>query len=295
MKSIRKGWNIYFKRTFMLLLNLSIIVLLISGCSAPQETDDGKTAPADRIDVDKSFPNGAPPLNQTAELVCIVNNHAYITLRDMSVDITLPDGFELVSGELSWLGDIPEGDEVEVIRAVIKSVKVGHWTIDCTSYLDPEKHGGLGRHDAFDVYVLVSEDSAEWAYWALWKKGDPSDPSIVKVAEPGLPNQNGEDIPSIEPPALGQPKLSGTLNQLIRAEEQGEADEFAQQRGIELVDGSVKVIIECEPGQAEAVAEAASALGIVEIPILDLVQLVVPINNLTALEDIPGVSFVRLP
>jgi len=55
------------------------------------------------------------------------------------------------------------------------------------------------------------------------------------------------------------------------------------------------VIIECEPGQSEAVAEAASALGIVEISIPDLVQVIVPINNLKALEDIPGVSFVRLP
>lgn len=281
----------------MLLLNLSIIVPLISGCTTPQETDDGKTEPASPIDVDTSFPDGAPPLNQTAELVCIVNNHTYITLRDMSVDITLPDGFELISGKLSWLGDVPEGDEVEVIRAVIKSVKVGHWTIDCTSYLDPEKHGGLGRMDAFDVYVLVSEDSAEWAYWALWYRGDPSDLQVAQIDEPGLPNQNVEDPPSIsiEPPEKGNPKLSGTLNQLIRAEEQGEAEEFARPRGIELVDGSVMVIIECEPGQAEAVAEAASALGIVELSILDLVQVVVPITNLTALAEVESIRFIRLP
>ena len=295
MRNTGKGWKIYCKKISVLLLNLSIIVLLISGCTAPQETDNGKTEPADPIDVDISFPNGAPPLNQTAELVCIVNNHTYGNLRDMSVDITLPDGFELVSGELSWLGDVPEGDEVEVIRAVIKSVKVGHWKIDCTSYLDPDKHGGLGRFDAFDVYVLVTEDSAEWAYWALWYSKDPSDPLTVRVAEPSLTNQNGEDIPPIEPPALRGPKLSGTLNQLIRAEEQGEAEEFAQPRGIELVDGSVKVIIDCEPGQSEAVAEATSALGIVELCIPDLVQVIVPINNLNALEDIPGVRFVRLP
>ena len=110
-------------------------------------------------------------------------------------------------------------------------------------------------------------------------------------------NQDGgENLPSIaEEPEKGNVKLDGTLNQLIRAEQRGEAEEFARQGIIELVDGSVRVMIECLPGHAEEVARAASAFGIVELTYRDWVQAVVPITNLTALADIPSVSFVRLP
>lgn len=90
--------------------------------------------------------------------------------------------------------------------------------------------------------------------------------------------------------------LDSYLNRLIQAEERGEAEEFARQRDIELIDSSVTVIIECEPGQAEAVAEAAVRVGAAQVKSRkDLVQAVVPITKLTALADIPGVNFVRLP
>ena len=90
-------------------------------------------------------------------------------------------------------------------------------------------------------------------------------------------------------------KLDFNLKRLVDAEERGEAKEFAEPRGIELINGSVTVIIECEPGQAEAVAEAAGTLRNVELSVRDLVQVVVPITNLTALADISGVHLVRLP
>jgi len=90
-------------------------------------------------------------------------------------------------------------------------------------------------------------------------------------------------------------KLEGHLNQLIRAEEQGEAEEFARQRSIELVDGSVRVEIECLPGHAEEVARAASTFGIVELTYRNLVQAVVPITNLNALDELEGIRFIRMP
>jgi len=90
-------------------------------------------------------------------------------------------------------------------------------------------------------------------------------------------------------------KLEGHLNRLIRAEEQGEAEEFARPRGIELLDGSVRVTIECQSGHAEEVARAAGAFGIVELTHRDLVQAVVPITNLNALDELEGIRFIRLP
>ena len=38
--------------------------------------------------------------------------------------------------------NVPKGAGVEVIRAVVKSVKVGNWTIEVLGYIDPEERGG---------------------------------------------------------------------------------------------------------------------------------------------------------
>ena len=94
----------------------------------------------------------------------------------------------------------------------------------------------------------------------------------------------------------GDSKLDFNVKRLIEAEKRGEAEEFAQPRNIELIDGSsVRVIIECLPGQVDMVAQEASSFGTVELSTMRGVQAVVPINNLTALADLPSVRLVRLP
>ena len=90
-------------------------------------------------------------------------------------------------------------------------------------------------------------------------------------------------------------KLDGRLNQLIRAEQRGETELFAGRRVIELVDGNVRVIIECLPGHAEEVARAIRALGIVKLTYRDVVQVVVPITNLNALDEVESIRFIREP
>jgi len=104
-------------------------------------------------------------------------------------------------------------------------------------------------------------------------------------------------IPGCTPtPYQENPDISGSLKQLISANERGEAEEFARTNIIRLVDGSVTVLIECEPGDVEAVAKRAGAYGIVELTTRrGLVQVVVPITKIAALADISGVRFVRLP
>ena len=129
----------------------------VGGCGA-----NGNSAPAPPVTVDLSFPDGAPPLGQTAELICKVESHI-LDIKDMSIEIRLPEALELVSGDLSWIGNISEGDEVEVISAVVKSVKTGNWTIEISGYLDPEEHGGTEIHGSGPaIYVSISEDSAQW-------------------------------------------------------------------------------------------------------------------------------------
>jgi len=62
-----------------------------------------------------------------------------------------------------------------------------------------------------------------------------------------LAGKEEQDLPPIELPEKGNPKLDSQLNQLVHAERNGETASFAEQSNIELVDGAVRVIIECVP------------------------------------------------
>jgi len=94
------------------------------------------------------------------------------------------------------------------------------------------------------------------------------------------------------------PKLSSILNKLIQAEEQGEADEFARPRGIELLYDdaglvSVRVEIHCSPEKVEEAAEVVGTYGTVEIVISRGVQAIVPIASLPALADEESIRSIR--
>jgi hypothetical protein len=91
--------------------------------------------------------------------------------------------------------------------------------------------------------------------------------------------------------------LSSHLWDLIDAENRGEAEAFARPRGIELIDGSVRVIIEGVPDQVEAVAKVVAAVGNVEIisERFNGVQAVVPITSLNALADDEIIASIGLP
>jgi hypothetical protein len=109
---------------------------------------------------------------------------------------------------------------------------------------------------------------------------------------------SGQDVknpPSVNLLEKGNPKLDSQLNQLVHAERNGEAASFAEQSSIELVDGNVRVIVECLPDQVDAAVEAASALGVVETSYRNLLQVVVPITSLTTLADATSTRFIRLP
>jgi len=96
-------------------------------------------------------------------------------------------------------------------------------------------------------------------------------------------------------PEKGNPKLDSQLNQLVLAESRGEAASFAEKNNIELVDGKVRVIVECLPDQVDAAIKASSTLGIVETSYDNLLQVVVPITSLNTLADAASIRFIRLP
>ena len=91
------------------------------------------------------------------------------------------------------------------------------------------------------------------------------------------------------------PKLSSELSALIRAESSGQADSYAQENNIELINHEVRVIVEVLPGQIDAASEAANRLGTVETSYDNLLQVLLPVDNLTNLANEPSVRLVRLP
>lgn len=158
------------KRIFIVsILACVLLVSVAPGCASTE------TPPAPPVTVKLSFPDGAPPLNQEAELIYTIEvMEPGCILENMSIEIRLPEGFELVSGELSWFGDISSGDELEVIRATVRAVKTGNWTFESRCAINPETQFGIsivpGWHPA--IYVSVFEDSAEWGKYPPWYEGD---------------------------------------------------------------------------------------------------------------------------
>jgi hypothetical protein len=172
------------KRIFIVsILTCVLLIPLAPGCTPSQENNGTQSqtliTPTPLISVEVSFQDDAPSLNQTAELLCIVITHR-VSAKNMSINVELPDAFELVSGELSWTGDVSADSEATVIRALVKSVQVGNWTIDTRSQMDPQENSGYGGGD-YPIYVSVLEDSAEWGITPPWFKGHTTIPPTQEI------------------------------------------------------------------------------------------------------------------
>ncbi|MDD3292355.1 MAG: PKD domain-containing protein [Methanocellales archaeon] len=95
--------------------------------------------------------SNAPALNQTAELTC----EMLIESTNTTTEIELPEGFELVSGNLTWKDG---GGSVTV-----KAVKTGNWTVTAAAEHYVVTENGTLCHDwgSVDrVYIAVREDTA---------------------------------------------------------------------------------------------------------------------------------------
>jgi hypothetical protein len=168
-----------------------LLIPLVPGCGLFWH----ESPPAEPITVELSFPDDAPQLNTEAELNCVIKAPA-ISLKNMNVEIRLPEAFELVSGDLSWVGDINQGDEVEVISAVVRAIKIGNWAIELRTSINPEKQGGFSWYPDWRdaIYVSIFEDSAEWGIYPPWYKGHGHE---VKISMEGDPLQEIKSYISI--------------------------------------------------------------------------------------------------
>lgn len=115
-------------------------------------------AKAVRMDADLSI-SGAPALNQTANLTCTITALSE-DVANTRARITLPNGFELVSGDLKWEGYLAKDVPLQ-LTATIKSVRTGIWEIraDADFYMMERDGWGISTgHDS--LYIRVSEDTA---------------------------------------------------------------------------------------------------------------------------------------
>lgn len=133
--------------------SLGFFRLSFEGKGKAREGEHGTSAPSVPISV-RVFLSSLPPLNDVAELSCVVKT--VFIASNVSVEVILPEGFVLVDGVLSWKGSLPEGGKTE-LKATIRAVKIGNWTIEARAGYPI----GAGYYsDIARLYVSVSKNSA---------------------------------------------------------------------------------------------------------------------------------------
>jgi hypothetical protein len=138
--------------------------------------------PVQPLQVDITFPNGAPTLNQIAELKFTITSR-FKTAVDVEINnlnIEASDGFEFVNGSTAWQGVIPPGSSIEAFKIDVKSNKTGNWTINISYSLIT--HGtDYGGDCHQQIYVEVKETSARWGKVPLWAEtpNEPVSPTTI--------------------------------------------------------------------------------------------------------------------
>ncbi|MDD5311423.1 MAG: hypothetical protein PHO26_00110 [Dehalococcoidia bacterium] len=138
------------------------------------------SAPMAPYYADYSFINGAPRLNEAAELRFLIKPDC--KMNNVSIRINLPDGFELISGDLEWSGDIIG---VMELAPVVRAVKYGDYEIETLfSYPDQREMGISGRANKVYIYALVDKDSSKWGREPSWRPMPKSTP-ILSIPSSG--------------------------------------------------------------------------------------------------------------
>lgn len=173
------------KRIFMLLFILPVILFSITGCTylqemgiiptQPERTQEqpetqpqpesppkppAATAPSGGIIINLSFADGAPLLNQEAELRCTISSKRDI--QNTIAQILLPEGATLVDGNLEWQGDLKAGVPTS-FSAQIVFRETGKWSIEVKARNEGGPSPGLW-HGMDVVYITVWDDHSEFGW-----------------------------------------------------------------------------------------------------------------------------------
>jgi hypothetical protein len=163
-------------RLLKLAASVTISVVIITGCTGNGLSQNNKSMisddePTKGWELSFSFPDGAPALNQEAELLCTVNTNTKINGVHLKVWVDLPEALQLVSGNLTWEGRIIAipGDKIPTVKAVVRSVEIGNWAIRVHGYL-PDSTDANFIPEGYPVFLMILKDKSEWGInppWAL--------------------------------------------------------------------------------------------------------------------------------
>ncbi len=78
-----------------------------------------------------------------------------VNWADTTAGITLPDGFELIEGDLNWQGDII-GDDIKEFKIKVKAVENGEWIVEANAKYMIYEDNWWGDIERF--YILVKDD-----------------------------------------------------------------------------------------------------------------------------------------
>jgi len=130
---------------------------ILETVSPPTETPEAvESAPSDGstpITV-RLILSQVPQLNEPADLTFTVSS--VLDAPGTTASILLPEGAVLIDGDLEWAGDLA-ADEPLILRASIKFVNEGNWTIEAKALRALESGDVWG--DAAYVYLYVSEEA----------------------------------------------------------------------------------------------------------------------------------------
>ncbi|MGC1120644.1 MAG: hypothetical protein WBA22_06080 [Candidatus Methanofastidiosia archaeon] len=99
---------------------------------------------------------GEPALDSVVELVLTLNPP--VDSLDTKVNFILPEGIELVEGDLPWKGDILRDQTVEV-RIKVKPVREGQWVLE--SYVEGLLGGKYLKNFSYFLVFLTSRYSGK--------------------------------------------------------------------------------------------------------------------------------------
>ena len=203
-----------YKRLSNLAGILMILVLILPGCnSLPTQSSQTQPTtsvsqtsgipPTQSIYLDIDFPNGAPPLNQAAQLKCTIKSPGKTIDTSMNLKVKLPDAFQLVNGKLDWQGIVPPQSEVVAIDANIKAIEIGNWTIDIPFHYDTIPGSGDKGDGIENIYVAVMETSAQWGRVPPWI-GPPTPVPVTSIMQKSM-SPIAIDLTTPNPPQLNVP------------------------------------------------------------------------------------------
>ncbi len=154
----------------MLIFGLLLVIIFELGCVAketqtpisekslttlPEEKKPQSSELSPSITADLSM-SGVPSLDQVVELT--FSSKFSVDFKNATMEISLPEGFALVNGNLTFNGDVSKGEEVQ-IKSLVKATETGVWKIQAG--VQGYYIGGGDFTNRDSLYINVSGNSGQ--------------------------------------------------------------------------------------------------------------------------------------